>query len=629
MSSANYLLLLALIVCLHACGEQADMTPPGYTATEAATDAIQLNQVGYYPDQRIEFTYADTATVMRPDGTDPRPAQTFYITDPAGDSIVREGNVARPHDWTELAGVYAQSFSTEPLPAGDYRIYVPQAGYSHVFRVADQVLREPFIGSVRGLYHQRAGTELLAAHAGEYARPAGHPDRNVRYHPSSGYTDGTRDSPGGWYDAGDYNKYIVNGAFPLGQLLSLYEDTGDPAPDGTLNIPESGNGKSDYLDELKYELDWMLTMQDDDGGLFHKLTTLNFEGMDLMPHQATSQRYIVGKSTTATLDFAAATAQAARVYRDYDTAYADRLLAAARLAWRWGREHPEAYFTNPDDVTTGQYGDDNADDERAWAAAELFTTTGEQEFLNDLQANPPRIRFNAGGSWTGYMANLAAFSLLRYPDRVPREMYDELQGAGRHPSRQSGHDHGRECLPPADHRLRMGQQLRHPQRRHGHRGRPPSRAQTRLPGSHPPQHELPARQQPQRRQLPDRLRRSPRHEYPPPGKQCRWYRGPRTRAPFRRPQRQATGYCLHYLQSRCRPHAELGRSDGQLRQQRDLPQLERPLHLRGRIPGSPLVSRPPPLHFSHSGNTEHQTGFSGTQTTVNTQKPTTPWPTIN
>ncbi len=291
----------------------------------------------------------------------------------------------------------------------------------------EHALREAFRGSVRGLYYQRASQALPEAHAGQWARAAGHPDTDARYHPSSGHAEGSRSSPGGWYDAGDFNKYVVNGAFPVGQLLSLYEDVGDPAPDGTLNLPESGNGKSDYLDELKYELDWMLTMQDDDGGLFHKLTTLAFAGM-VMPEAATAQRYIVGKSTTATYDFAAATAQAARVYRDYDPAYADHLLAAARLAWRWGQANPAAFFRNPPDVSTGEYGDRNADDERAWAAAELFATTGEQAFYNDLQVNPPRVRFGAGVGWTAYMGNLAAFTLLRFPDRVPQELHDRLRG---------------------------------------------------------------------------------------------------------------------------------------------------------------------------------------------------------
>ena len=420
MSFHRALALLLFTVYLFACGGGAD-APPGFA--DKTTPDLQVNQVGYYSKQPIRFTYA---AVAGDDSRTPPPDDgTYYLMNAATDSAVTEGRLGAPENWQELAGVTARSATIAPPAAGRYRVYVPGVGYSPAFTVGDSVLHGAFLASMRGLYYQRASQELRPEHAGDYARALGHPDTDIRYHPSSGRTTGSLRSPGGWYDAGDYNKYVVNGAFPVGQLLALYEDVGDPAPDGTLNIPESGNGKSDYLDEVKYELDWLLTMQDDDGGLFHKLTALNFEGM-VMPAEATAQRYVVAKSTAATFDFAGATAQAARVYRDYDPAYASRLLAAARHAWQWGLAHPAEFFKNPEDVTTGEYGDGNADDERAWAAAELFATTGEQEYYREMRAHPPRIR--AGAGWNGYMANLAAFSLLRHPDRVPREYYDTLSG---------------------------------------------------------------------------------------------------------------------------------------------------------------------------------------------------------
>ncbi len=423
MSFPKFAALLLLTLHLLACQNGKHATPQGYADT--ATEKIQLNQVGYYPDQRIQFTYAEIDA--RADGEDLMRSDSFYVTNLSGDSVVRTGMLGEQTDWTGLAGVIARPTETDPLPVGDYRIYIPGVGYSYPLHVADDALHTAFEGSMRGLYYQRASQELTEEHAGEWARAAGHPDTDVRYHPSSGHAEGSTSSPGGWYDAGDYNKYIVNGAFPVGQLLTLYEDIGDPAPDGSLNLPESGNGKSDYLDELKYELDWMLTMQDGDGGLHHKLTTLQFEGM-VMPEAATSQRYMVGKGTAATYDFAGAAAQASRVFREYDDGYADRLLAAARVAWRWGQANPAVFYRNPEDVSTGEYGDGNADDERAWASAELFATTGEQEYYNDLQDNPPHVRFGPGVGWTAYMGNLAAFTLLRFPDRVPQEMHANLQG---------------------------------------------------------------------------------------------------------------------------------------------------------------------------------------------------------
>ena len=414
--------LFALLLLLFTtCGEDSAGGAGGGLAT---TSAIQLNQVGYGVGEPIRFTFTDTARQAIPGGS---PVTGYSITDLSGDTVVREGRFGEAEDWSELAGVRAFAVETDPLPAGDYRVYVRDVGYSYPLHVSVRPYAAVFTAAVRGLYYQRAGQALPETHAGQWQRSAGHPDTLVYYHPSTGREGGTFSSPGGWYDAGDFNKYVVNGAFPVGQLLALYEDVGDPAPDGSLNIPESGNGKSDFLDEIKYELDWLLTMQDEDGGLFHKLTTLKFAGM-VMPEAGTEDRFAVAKSTAATLDFAAAAAQAARVYRDYDPAFSDRLLAAARRAWTWGRENDAAFFRNPGDVVTGQYGDSNADDERAWAAAELFATTGEQEFYNDLQENMPRIRFGAGVGWNSYMANLAAFTLLRHPDRVPRELYGKVEG---------------------------------------------------------------------------------------------------------------------------------------------------------------------------------------------------------
>ncbi|MEO0734587.1 MAG: glycoside hydrolase family 9 protein [Bacteroidota bacterium] len=415
----RHLLLFSLACLLFAC-EEASLPD--------ASDGIYLNQVGYYPGTTARFSVL-TAMVIQADSlpaTAPALATTYRLLRLPGKEEIATGPLGEEQDWTELAGVKVRYTEFTAPKSGMYQIEVPDYGLSHPFTVADNIYREALAASLKSNYYQRASTELLPAHAGKWARPAAHPDTAALYHPSSGRTEGIRSSAGGWYDAGDFNKYIVNAAFPMGQYLALYEDVGDPLPDGTLNIPESGNGTSDYLDELRYELDWMLTMQDDDGGLFHKLTTLNFEGM-VMPHEATNQRYVVGKSTEATLNFAGAVAQAARVFRPLDGAYAQRLETAARYAWAWAQANPEQGFKNPEDVHTGQYGDTDWYDEGTFAAAELFCTTGEQEFLNALQREPPDLSdYRAGEGWRNFMGKMGVFSLLRHPDRVPKEMYDEL-----------------------------------------------------------------------------------------------------------------------------------------------------------------------------------------------------------
>src|SRR5690606_35637774 len=153
---------------------------------------------------------------------------------------------------------------------------------------------------------------------------AGHPDDRVAIHPSA--ASATRPAgtfivaPFGWYDAGDYGKYVVNSGITTGTLLSLLEDYPAAAQRLETNIPESGDGVPDLLDEVLWNLRWMLSMQDPaDGGVYHKLTTASFAGM-VMPEAATAQRYVVQKSTPAALNLAAVAAQASRVLRHHESA---------------------------------------------------------------------------------------------------------------------------------------------------------------------------------------------------------------------------------------------------------------------------------------------------------------------
>src|SRR5690606_4601775 len=136
-----------------------------------------------------------------------------------------------------------------------------------------------------------------------------HPDTEVEVHASAASADrpaGTVISaPRGWYDAGDYNKYIVNSGISTWTLLAALEHFPTFWRQRDVNIPESGDAVPDLLDEARWNLLWMLDMQDPaDGGVYHKLTTLRFGGME-MPERDTARRYVVQKTTAATLDFAA------------------------------------------------------------------------------------------------------------------------------------------------------------------------------------------------------------------------------------------------------------------------------------------------------------------------------------
>ncbi len=378
----------------------------------AAPDRIRLNQVGFYPNAaKVAVVVGDTPglfRVMTPD------LKTTVFTGTLSDSRRNaiSGKSTRTAD-----------FSTFTKP-GEYVVDIPGTGHSYPFAIQTDVHRAVAIGAIKGFYYQRTAIELPARYAGPWARPAGHPDTRVLVHPSAasaGRPAGTViSSPRGWYDAGDYNKYIVNSGITMATLLSLCEEFPDYVKKLNTNIPESGNQLPDVLDEALWNLRWMLTMQDPgDGGVYHKLTNASFDGM-VMPDKATKDRYVVAKSITATLDFAAVLAQAARVLKPYQRelpGLADSCLAAAVKAWAWAKANPKAVYNQREmnanfdpDVTTGGYEDRNSADEWIWAAAELYVTTKEETYYTAVDLFPDAR--TPTPSW-GQVRTLGYYTLAR------------------------------------------------------------------------------------------------------------------------------------------------------------------------------------------------------------------------
>lgn len=293
-------------------------------------------------------------------------------------------------------------------------------------------------GAIKAYYYQRASMPLLPQYAGKWHRGAGHPDTMVYIHASAlGDTHHAGESiksPGGWYDAGDYNKYIVNAGITMGTLLTAYEDFSGYYDTLALNIPESGNGIPDIINEIIYNLRWMLTMQDMDGGVFAKCTNAAFDGM-VMPGVTKDKRYVVQKSTAATLDFAAVTAQAARIMKNMPglQLLSDSCLAAAVKAWQWAVNNPVVYY-NQDAmnkqyrpaITTGGYGDKKLEDEWCWAAAELYITSGDMVFLKAAQQYWQPAYDLQGWPNVGMMG---CYSLLKYATSLtlPESFVSQLQ----------------------------------------------------------------------------------------------------------------------------------------------------------------------------------------------------------
>ncbi len=310
-----------------------------------------------------------------------------------------------------LASSYRWDLSQKLKKPGKYFIALNTGERSSEFEIRSGLYKEALDASIKSFYFQRASMAIEDPYGGHFTRAPGHPDTMLAFHPSTGKTEGSLDSPGGWYDAGDYGKYVVNAAITAGQMMNLLELYPEAIADERLNIPESGNGISDLLDEIRYELNWVETMQDVDGASFHKLTAPGF-GPFIMPEEYTLERFIIGKGTAASLDFAAVMAQASRVFRETDPEWAEDLLRAAGKAWLWAVENPEIYFRNPDDIYTGQYDDTELSDEFYWAAAELYISTGKDVFLDYLLENEEPYIHQETNSWKFFIRNMAFHSLL-------------------------------------------------------------------------------------------------------------------------------------------------------------------------------------------------------------------------
>ena len=365
--------------------------------------AIKVDQAGYPLDgPKVALVAA--------------PAETFQLRRASDNAIVFQGRLEPPmSDPATGDRVQTADFSALRQP-GSYYLDVPGVGRSFAFAVNNNVFERAYYLAMRAFYGQRCGTAVdLGPEFPGYSHPICH--QHGEFHPSSG-AKGPRDNLGGWHDAGDYGRYMVNSGVSTATLLWAWEIYGPRLERIQLHIPETGNGTPDILNEARWNLEWMLKMQDGDGGVWHKQSSVSFPGF-IAPEQDALPSEVIGtgsfpyKSTCATADLAAVAAIAARVYKPYDAHFAGRALQAARRAWNWTEKYPDVTFKNPPGVSTGVYADANCGDERLWAAAELWRTTGDaafQEFFLKHYAeqlpgldSPPLENWNAMGPkalWT-------------------------------------------------------------------------------------------------------------------------------------------------------------------------------------------------------------------------------------
>ncbi len=401
-------LFFALLICT---------SMPSYLAAQDAVSKIRLNQIGFYPDaQKIAVVTEDI------DGV-------FVVKSSTSGEVVFTSKLSSSHKSSfspKVTRIADFSALTKP---GSYKVSVAGIGDSYSFEIGTKVFCNLTKALIKGFYYQRMSTPILPEYAGKWSRADGHPDNHILIHPaaaSPGRSAGTIIScPKGWYDAGDYNKYIVNSGITMGTLLSLYEDFPSYFDTLNTNIPESGNKAPDLLNEIAWNLRWMLTMQDPyDGGVYNKVTNANFDDF-VMPSVCVTPRYVVPKGTAATLDFAAVMAQSSRVFHKFKKVFpglADSCMKSAVKAWEWAVKNPGVPYDQDKMnkefspvINTGGYGDSDFTDEFIWAAAELFLTTKKASYYNATNMFPDTL--NPLPSW-GNVRLLGYYSLARFEKKL-------------------------------------------------------------------------------------------------------------------------------------------------------------------------------------------------------------------
>ncbi|HEX8064221.1 MAG TPA: glycoside hydrolase family 9 protein [Allosphingosinicella sp.] len=412
-------------------------------AAESPPAQIRLNQVGLLPD--------GPKRAMLP-SAEKRPLP-WRLTDRDG-KVVASGN-------TEVFGVDRWSgehvhridFTSVRRAGSGYRL---QAGgaQSRPFAISADAFQRLPGAALSYFYQNRAGIPIEARFAGgpQWARPAGHPDERAtcvsgkdskgNAWPGCSYT---LDVAGGWYDAGDHGKYVVNAGISVWTLMNLYErgrlrGAPGPFPDGAAAIPEAGNGVSDILDEARWEIEFLLKMQvpegtrlrlpvgakesapglafseiDASGMAHHKVADEKWTPLPTAPHKDPERRQLFPPSTGATLNLAAAAAQCARLWREIDATFSARCLAAAERAWTAARRNPNIYPI-ADFTGSGAYGDTDFTDEFYWAAAELFLTTRDPRYQDAVKASSfYRVGRVPEPGWNS-VAALGTISLALAPD---------------------------------------------------------------------------------------------------------------------------------------------------------------------------------------------------------------------
>jgi len=377
-------------------------------------DQIKLNQVGYYPNSS-KFAFV-TCNFK---------ADYFYVVSADGTDTVYVGALSlRKKSTYSSTTTRTADFSTFTTP-GNYILRIADR-QSFPFEIKNDVYTDLGKAVLKSFYYQRSSIPLEDKYAGKWNRSAKHSGDVVIINPSSFSDDRGKfiSSPGGWYDKGDFNKYIVASGITMNTLLSAYEDFTNYFDTLRINIPESNDKIPDVLNEVLYNLRWMFTMQDPyDGGVYYKCINAKFE--DIALHGVSDKSETVKKSTAAALDFAAVMSQAGRILRRMKgllPGLSDSCLRASAVAWVWALKHPDVEYDQPAPdkgfrpATSINSGDRQLNDEWLWAATEMFVTSRNRMYFDVIEQN---IDDSVSLPTLDNVGMLAYYTMLRYSENLP------------------------------------------------------------------------------------------------------------------------------------------------------------------------------------------------------------------
>ncbi len=379
--------------------DDPEFTPGSSSGASIAAPKVLVNQLGYLPGA------AKIATVK----TSAKEPQAWQLVDASGATLAEGKTTPFGRDAASGDDVQLVDLSSFKQPGQGYQLKVGE-DVSFPFDVSRELYSQLKLDALSYFYQNRSGVEIRAdlVPRPDLARPAGHlSDKSVKCGKDAG-CDYALDVSGGWYDAGDHGKYIVNGGISLWTLLNQFERAkafGDAAAlgDGKLKIPENANQVPDILDEARWQLEFMLKMQVPAGkplaGMaHHKMHDVSWTALATAPHEDKQPRALFKVSTAATLNVAATAAQGARIWKGIDAPFAAKCLKAAETAWSAAKANPKLFASKVIDGG-GAYDDQKVDDDFYWAAAELWLATGKPEYKQFLESSAlhRRLRMDAGG----------------------------------------------------------------------------------------------------------------------------------------------------------------------------------------------------------------------------------------